>query len=63
MMDLALLNAEIAAGMYKKPIDAIAKEIRSDPLPDESALPSLHRGNAAASCLRRPSSREYPRQQ
>jgi hypothetical protein len=35
MMDLALLNAEIANGMYKKPIDAIAKEIRYDPLPDE----------------------------
>jgi hypothetical protein len=35
MMDLALLTAEIANGMYKKSIDAIAKEIRYDPLPDE----------------------------
>jgi hypothetical protein len=35
MMDLALLNAEIANGMYKKPIDALAKEFRYDPLPDE----------------------------
>jgi hypothetical protein len=35
MMDLALLQAEIANGMYKKPIDEIAKEIRYDPLPDE----------------------------
>ena len=35
MMDLALLQAEIANGMYKKPLDAIVKEYRYDPLPDE----------------------------
>ncbi len=35
MMDLALLSAEIANGMYRKPIDVIAKEFRYDPLPDE----------------------------
>jgi hypothetical protein len=35
MMDLALLNAEIANGMYKKPIELIAKEIHYEPLPDE----------------------------
>lgn len=35
MLDIALLNAEIANGMYKKPIEALAKEIRYDPLPDE----------------------------
>jgi hypothetical protein len=35
MMDLALLSAEIANGMYTKPVDAIVKEIRYDPLPDE----------------------------
>jgi hypothetical protein len=35
MMDLALLSAEIANGMYKKPMDALAKEFRYDPLPDE----------------------------
>jgi hypothetical protein len=35
MMDLALLSAEIANGMYKKPIDIIAKEFRYDPLPEE----------------------------
>jgi hypothetical protein len=35
MMDLALLNAEIANGMDKKPIEAIAKEIHYQPLPDE----------------------------
>lgn len=28
MMDLALLSAEIANGMCKKPIDTIAKEFR-----------------------------------
>jgi hypothetical protein len=35
MMDLALLSAEIANGMYKKPLDAIAKDIHYEPLPDE----------------------------
>ena len=30
-----LLQAEIANGMYKKPLDAIVKEYRYDPLPDE----------------------------
>jgi hypothetical protein len=38
MMDLALLQAEIANGLYKKPIDAIAKEIRYDPVPDDVRL-------------------------
>jgi hypothetical protein len=35
MMDLALLNAEIANGMYKKPVELLAKEIRYEPLPPE----------------------------
>jgi hypothetical protein len=35
MLDLAILNAEAAAGMYKKPVEALAKEIRYDPLPPE----------------------------
>lgn len=35
MMDLALLSAEIANGMYKKPPEMMAKEFRYDPLPDE----------------------------
>jgi hypothetical protein len=35
MMDLALLNAEIANGMYKKPVELLAKEIHYQPLPDE----------------------------
>jgi hypothetical protein len=35
MLDLALLQAEIANGMYKKPIEVLAKEIHYEPLPDE----------------------------
>jgi hypothetical protein len=41
MMDLALLSAEIANGMNKKPIDAIVKEYRYDPLPDEYGAAKL----------------------
>jgi hypothetical protein len=35
MMDLALLSAEIANALYKKPIAVIAKEIHYEPLPEE----------------------------
>lgn len=35
MMDLALLSAEIANGMYRKPIDALAKEFQYEPLSPE----------------------------
>lgn len=35
MLDLALLKAEIETGMYKKPIDALAKDIAYQPLPEE----------------------------
>jgi hypothetical protein len=35
MMDLAILQVEIASGMYKKPIEAMAREFRYDPLPAE----------------------------
>jgi hypothetical protein len=35
MMDLALLSAEVANGMYKKPIEVLAREIHNDPLPDD----------------------------
>jgi hypothetical protein len=35
MLDLALLKAEIETGMYRKPIEAIAKEFQYEPLPDE----------------------------
>jgi hypothetical protein len=35
MLDVTLLKAEIECGMYKKPIEVLAKEIHYDPLPDE----------------------------
>jgi hypothetical protein len=35
MLDLAILKAEIETGMYKKPIELLAKEIHYDPLPDD----------------------------
>jgi hypothetical protein len=35
MLDLALLKAEIECGLYKKPIEVLAKEVHYDPLPDE----------------------------
>jgi hypothetical protein len=35
MMDLALLRAEIANGMYKKPLDDIAEEFQYEPVPEE----------------------------
>jgi hypothetical protein len=35
MLDLAVLNAEAAAGMFKKPVDQLVKEYCYDPLPDE----------------------------
>jgi hypothetical protein len=35
MLDLAILNAEAAAGMYKKPVEVLAKEIHYQPLPAE----------------------------
>ena len=35
MLDLAVFNAEIETGMFKKPVDQLVKEYRYDPLPDE----------------------------
>lgn len=35
MLDAALLKVEIECGMYKKPIDDMAKEMRYEPLPGE----------------------------
>ena len=35
MMDLALLQAEAAAGLYKKPIEVLTREIHYEPLPPE----------------------------
>ena len=34
-LDLAILQAEAAAGMYKKPIAELAKDVRYEPLPGE----------------------------
>jgi hypothetical protein len=33
MLDLAVLNAEAAAGMFKKPVDQLVKEFQYEPLP------------------------------
>jgi hypothetical protein len=33
MLDLAVFKAELETGMFKNPIEALAKEIRYDPLP------------------------------
>jgi hypothetical protein len=38
MMDLALLSAEIANGIYKKPINALAREIHYEPLPEDMRI-------------------------
>jgi hypothetical protein len=35
MMDLAILQAEAAAGMYKKPIELLAREVQYEPLSGE----------------------------
>jgi hypothetical protein len=35
MLDLALLKAEIECGMYKKPIEVLAREVHYEPLPLE----------------------------
>ena len=35
MMDLAILQVEAAAGMYKKPIEEMARTIHYEPLPAE----------------------------
>jgi hypothetical protein len=35
MMDLAILQAEAAAGMFKKPVELLAQEIHYEPLPPE----------------------------
>lgn len=35
MMDLAILQAEAAAGMYRKPLEVLAREVHYEPLPAE----------------------------
>ena len=38
MLDLAMLNAEAAAGMYKKPIEDLARQVHYEPLPPETRM-------------------------
>ena len=35
MLDLALFKAELETGMFKKPVEELAREIHYDPLPDD----------------------------
>jgi hypothetical protein len=35
MLVLAVLNAEAAAGMFKKPIEELARQVHYEPLPPE----------------------------
>jgi hypothetical protein len=35
MLDLAILQAEAAAGMHKKPVEVLAREVHYEPLPSE----------------------------
>jgi hypothetical protein len=37
-VDLAILQAEAAAGMYKKPIDVLAREVHYEPLAPETRM-------------------------
>jgi hypothetical protein len=52
MLDLAVLNAELANGLYKKPITEIAKAFTYEPSRAKSAWSSSPHGYAAA-CFRR----------
>ena len=38
MLDLEVLNAEAAAGMFKKPVDKLVKEFQYESLPTRFAL-------------------------
>jgi hypothetical protein len=53
MLDLAILNAEAAAGMYKKPIELIAKEVHYEPVPPEIRVAIMRRGSGDRRCPRR----------
>ena len=49
MLELALMQAEIANGMYKKPIEAMVREIHYEPLPPEiriAIIAAWRRGSA-----------------
>ena len=53
MLDLAILNAEAAAGMYKKPIEEFAKAVHYEPVPASCARSSSQRGRAGDCCRER----------
>lgn len=38
MLDLSVFKAELETGMFKKPVEVLAKEIRYDPVPDDVRL-------------------------
>lgn len=38
MLDLTLLRAELDCGLYKRPIEDLAKQVRYEPLPDDLRL-------------------------
>jgi hypothetical protein len=49
MMDLAILQAEAAAGMYKKPLEVLAREVHYELLPAEvrTVIAAWTRGGAS----------------
>ena len=53
MMDLAVLNAEMAAGLYKKPIEELAKAFAFEPLPGEVRVAVIAPGSVEDCCRRR----------
>jgi hypothetical protein len=56
MLDLAILNAEAAAGMFKKPIEALAKESTTSRYQGKCVLLLSRRGRAGDCCRGRLSS-------
>jgi hypothetical protein len=50
MLDLALLNAEIANGLYKKDIQTLTKEIHYEPLSVKSERWLLRLGSGGRCC-------------
>jgi hypothetical protein len=54
MLDLAILNAEAAAGMYKKPLELLAREVHYEPLPPElriAVIAAWKRGRMLSSAV------------
>ena len=53
-MDLAILKAEIDNGLYKKPIEVLAKEFQYGPLPGEVRAVIIAAWRRGVCCRRRP---------